>query len=355
MKGMSQVKPIAMHPGEYAGYAADSMDSRQAEIPGSIDLFPFEERLAYLKKYGNHCLSFSLLQQGMHYFDVPDIGFIAFGQRWGKRFVLADPVCDTKYRETLLKRFINQYSDPVFVQISQDIAELIHARFGYYTTQFGVEINVDLEKWDLKGKKKQILRTSVNHARKAGVLIEENCTVNSCQKLNDEWLKTRKVKNREIGFLIRPMDMDYQEGTRKFYAYLDGELIGFIFFDPIYMDNRIIAYVPNISRFSNKFKPGIFYPLMIHAMDIFKQEGVKYLHLGLCPLVTDDNDMPGESVILKRINRLLYNHGNWIFSFKGLYFTKSRFGGTESRIFGGTREKLPVRSFLALLKLCNVF
>ena len=349
------MKPPAMHPEEYAGSAPGSVNLSRAEVPGCIDLFTFEERLSYLRKYGNHCLSFSLLQPRMHYFDVPGIGFIAFGQMWGKCFVLADPVCDTKDRETLLEEFINQGNDPVFVQISEEIAALIHARFGYYSTQFGVELNVDLEKWDLKGKKKQVLRTSVNHARSAGVLIEEGCTGNGCGQLNDEWLKTRKVKNREIEFLIRPMDMDYQEGTRKFYAHLDGELIGFIFFDPLYIDNRIISYVPNISRFSNKFKPGIFYPLMIHAMDTFRNEGIKYLNLGLCPLKADDNDMPGESVILKRINRLLYNHGNWIFSFKGLYFTKSRFGGTESRIFGGTRQKLPVRAFLSLVKLCNVF
>ena len=352
---MAQVKPLVLSPEEYACYADDYTDFPREEIPGRIDFFSFEERLDYLKKYGDHCLSYSLLQQGMHYFDVPDIGFIAFGQKWGKRFVLADPVCDTKDRERLLEEFINLGNDPVFVQISQDIAELIHARFGYYSTQFGVEINVDLEKWDLKGKKKQILRTSINHARKAGVLINEKCSENDCRHLTDEWLKTRKVKNREIGFLIRPMNMEYQEGTRKFYAYLDGELIGFVFFDPIYSDNRVVGYVPNISRFSNKFKPGIFYPLMIHAMDTFKREGVKYLHLGLCPLAADDDVMPGESVILRRINRLLYNHGNWIFSFKGLYFTKSRFGGTENKIFGGTREKLPVSAFLALLKLCNVF
>ena len=351
---MSQVKPSVMHPERHGGSATDSMDSSRPEVACGIDLFTFEERLAYLKKYGNHCLSFSLLQPGMHYFDVAGMGFIAFGQQWGKRFVLADPVCDAKDRETLLARFMNLDNDPVFVQISEDIAALIHARFGYYCTQFGVELNVDLERWDLKGKKKQVLRTSINHARKAGVLIEEGCTDNGCSQLNDEWLRTRKVKNREIRFLIRPKDMDYQEGTRKFYAHLDGELIGFIFFDPLYMDERIISYVPNISRFSSTFKPGIFYPLMIHAMETFKQEGVQYLNLGLCPLVADDNDMPGESVILKRINRLLYNHGNWIFSFKGLYFTKSRFGCTESPIFGGTRKKLPARAFLSLMKLCNV-
>ncbi|MBN2298844.1 MAG: DUF2156 domain-containing protein [Deltaproteobacteria bacterium] len=351
---MAQVETIALHPQEDAVDTAPYMVSPTAEISGMIDHFTFEERLAYLKRYGNHCLSFSLLQQGMHYFDVPGTGFIAFGQKWGKRFVLADPVCDAKDREAMLKNFMDQGSDPVFVQISEDIARLIHEKFGYYCTQYGVEINVDLDRWDLKGKKKQVLRTSINHACKAGVVIEEMYAADGCRHLSEEWLKTRKVRNREICFLIRPMDMNYQKGTRKFSAYLDGELIGFVFFDPIYSENRVVGYVPNISRFSNRFKPGIFYPLMIHAMDTFKREGIKNMNIGLCPLKTDDNYMPGESVILKKMNRLLFNHGNWIFSFKGLYFTKSRFGGTENRIFGGTRQRLPMVSFLALLKLCKV-
>lgn len=56
------------------------------------------------------------------------------------------------------------------------------------------------------------------------------------------------------------MDQEYQVGTRRFCAYHEGELVGFVFFDPLYKDGRIISYVPNISRFSNKFKYGIFYP-----------------------------------------------------------------------------------------------
>jgi phosphatidylglycerol lysyltransferase len=341
-------------PGEYTRAKIVSMDLYRKGVQGQVDFFSFEERLSYMRKYGSHCLSFSMLQPEMHYFDIPGMGFIAFSEKWGTRFVLADPVCDRKDSEILLREFLKEGKPPIFVQISQYIAELIHEKFGYYATQFGVEISVDLENWDLKGKKKQVLRTSVNNARKAGVVIEERCTTEGCRQLTDEWLKTRKVKKREIGFLIRPMDMDYQEGTRKFFAYLNGELIGFVFFDPIYADNRIIGYVPNISRFSNKFKPGIFYPLMIHAMETFKKEGVKYLNLGLCPLANDENDMPCESMILKKLNRFLYTHCNWIFSFKGLYFTKSRFDGIDARIFGGTKRKLPAWEFFILMKLCNV-
>jgi len=354
MNNIVKLKPPAGSPRKYTGARIIPLDLHRPVVKGQIDLFTFEERLTYLRKYGNHCLSFSLLQPEMHYFDVPAMGFIAFRQKWGSCFVLSDPVCEVKDSEAMLREFLNQGKHTTFVQISQDTAELLHEKFGYYATQFGVEITVDLQTWDLKGKKKQIIRTSVNHAKKEGVVIEEKGASEGCRQLTDEWLKTRKVKKREIGFLIRPMDMEYQEGTRKFFAYLKGELIGFIYFDPVYSDNRIIGYVPNISRFSNKFKSGIFYPLMIQAMETFKQEGVKNMNLGLCPLAADEKDMPFESGILKNINRLLYNHGNWIFSFKGLYFTKSRFGGTDSRIYGGTKEKLPARAFLALMRLCNV-
>jgi phosphatidylglycerol lysyltransferase len=354
MSTVAQVKPLVGHPREYTPAKVFSIERYRAGTRGQVDLFTFEERLTYLKKYGDHCMSFSLLQPEMHYFDIPGMGFIAYRQKWGLRFVLADPVCNIKDRESLLREFLKEYKNIAFAQISQNVAEMIHEKFGYYATQFGVEATVDLKKWDLKGKKKQILRTSVNHATKEGVVIKEKCTSEACRQLTDEWLKTRKVKNREIGFLIRPMNMEHQEETRKFYAYQDDELIGFIYFDPVYSDNRIIGYVPNISRFSNKFKPGIFYPLMIHAMETFKKEGVEYMYLGLCPVVVDDKDMPCESVILKKIIRLLYRYGNWIFSFKGLYFTKSRFDGVDHKTFCAHKGMLPTRAFLTLFRLSNV-
>jgi lysylphosphatidylglycerol synthetase-like protein (DUF2156 family) len=354
MSTIAQSKLFADQPREYKSAKVVPMERSRQRIQGQVDLFTLEERLSYLRKYGNHCMSFSTLQPDMHFFDVPGIGFIAFREKWGNRLTIADPVCDVKDREVLLRELHRDGKHTTFVQISQEVAELLHGKFGYYATQFGAEIMLDLEKWDLKGKKKQILRTSVNHAKKAGVIISEKCTHDECRQLTDEWLKTRKFRKREIGFLIRPMDMEYQEETRKFFAYLDNELIGFIYFDPIYLDNKITGYVPNISRFSNKFKAGIFYPLMVHAIEVFKKEGIKQLNLGLCPLVVSDRDMPCESALQKKVNRLLYRYGNWIFSFKGLYFTKSRFDGVESKVFGAHRENLPTIPFLTMFKLSNL-
>ena len=69
--------------------------------------------------------------------------------------------------------------------------------------------------------------------------------------------------------------------------------------------------------------------------------------------VVDDRDLPGESVLQKKMNRLLYAYGNWIFNFKGLYFTKSRFGGTVIKTFGAHREMMPAFPFLVMFKLSN--
>jgi phosphatidylglycerol lysyltransferase len=89
-------------------------------------------------------------------------------------------------------------------------------------------------------------------------------------------------------------------------------------------------------------------------MEVFKKEGVKYLHMGLCPTFVDEKDMPCESKIVKKIARLLYEYGNMVYSFKGLYFTKSRFEGTEYKTFCAHRELLPVKSFLTLFRLANI-
>ncbi|HHO76755.1 MAG TPA: DUF2156 domain-containing protein [Deltaproteobacteria bacterium] len=326
---------------------------REAHNAG-IDKFSLDERISYLRRYGDHCMSFSAMQPGMHYFDVPGIGYIAYKMQWGSKFVLADPVCDEKDREFIISEFLKDGKGTAFAQISEPVAELIAEKFGYYSTQFGVETIVDLEDWNLKGKKKQVLRTSINKAQKDGIHFIEKDHVNGDRKLTDEWLKTRKVRNREILFLIRPMDMDYEEGTRRFYAYKGDELLGFIYFDPIYSDNKVVSYVPNISRFSHNFKQGIFYPLMVYAMETFKSEGLRYMHLGLSPMVVDDKDLYYESSIVKKMIRLLYKYGNMVYSFKGLHFTKSRFQGTDCKTFCAHKEKLPIKSFLSMFKLANI-
>lgn len=317
--------------------------------------FSFEERMQYLHKYGSHCMSFSALQPEMRFFDMPGKGFIAYRSLWGASIALADPVCAEKDRKTVIAEFMRVHPNNGFVQITEPLAELIHNEFGYYATQFGIETVVDLKEWNLKGKKKQILRTSLNKAREQGVTIRECYQETRHHQLSKEWMSTRKIKNREIGFLIRPMVIDYEKETRKFFAYQGDELIGFIFFDPVYKDGKIISYVPNISRFSHSFRQGIFYAIMIHAMEKFQSEGLQELNLGLSILVLDDQNRSHEPWLLKNIERLIYKYGNFIYNFKGINFTKSRFQGKENNFYCAHKWSLPVIKLISIFKLANVF
>lgn len=317
-------------------------------------VFSLSERIQYLKEHGIHSQAFSTLQPGMEYFDLDGIGYIAYMRKWGMMFVLSDPVCAAHNFELILERFHQKYPHANFVQCTKATVEILHRRFKYYGTQFGSEIRIDLKNWSLSGKKKQIIRTAINQAEKQGVVVKESFTDDHRKEISEAWIKTRKCKSNEIRFLIRPMAMNYRENERRFYAYQNGKPVGFIYFDPIYYHNQIISYVPNISRANAEFKQGLFYSIMTHAMEVFKSEGVPFVDLGLVPLMFCREDEACESSLLKRMCRMIWKHGNFLYNFQGLAFTKSRFRGEEEPTYAAHPKALPLLDFFAMFKLTRL-
>ena len=322
------------------------------ELAGNA--FTFAERVCYLKKHGVHSQSFSTLQPGMQYFDLPGVGYIAYMRKWGGTFVLSDPVCAPENFPVILEQFHNRFPNASYIQVSKPVVDVLNLRFGLYGTQFGSESRIDLGTWSLSGKKKQILRTALNQAEKTNITVRERFSDDHTREISEAWIRTRKCKSNEIRFLIRPMEMAYRENERHFYAYQDGKAVGFIYFDPIYRNNEIISYVPNISRANADFRQGIFYTLMAHAMDVFKAEGVPYVDLGLIPLSLANELEPQESRSLKRLLHLVYEKGNFLYNFKGLEFTKSRFRGEGFKTYCCHRRAIPALEFLAMFKLTRL-
>ncbi|WP_203142537.1 DUF2156 domain-containing protein [Marinobacter mangrovi] len=314
----------------------------------------FSQRVDYLKQHGAHSQSFSTLQPNMDYFDLPGVGYIAYMRKWGMTFVLSDPVAAPEHFELIIEQFHARHPNASYIQVSKPVVDILHRRYGLYGTQFGSESRIDLQKWSLSGKKKQIIRTAVNQAQRNGVTVMERFSDDHTREISEAWIRTRKVRSNEIRFLIRPMEMDYRENERHFYAYEDGKAVGFIYFDPIYQNNRIISYVPNISRANAEFRQGLFYTLMAHAMEVFQSEGVPYLDLGLIPLSLDKTAEPQEAKLLKKILHGLYAKGNFLYNFKGLEFTKSRFRGESFKTYCCHQRVLPTLEFLAMLKLTRV-
>ncbi|GAA3951990.1 DUF2156 domain-containing protein [Allohahella marinimesophila] len=329
--------------------------SSTLDLPDSgIGKFSFAERVQILKQHGIHSQAFSTLQPNMEYFDVPGIGYIAFMRQWSQIFVLADPVSAPEQFPLMLELFNKRFPSAVYLQVTKPVAAYLNERHNFYGTQLGSEIRIDLAKWSLSGKKKQVIRTALNQSEKQGITVQERYSDDHTREISDAWIKTRKCKKKEIRFFIRPMQMEYKENERHFYAYQDGKAVGFVYFDPIYKNNEIISYVPNISRACADFKQGIFYTLIVHAMEQFKAEGVPFLDLGLVPLMFDGPDEPQESKLLKKALRLTYEKGNFLYNFKGLEFTKSRFRGDVHRIYTCHRRGIPALEFLTVFKLARL-
>jgi phosphatidylglycerol lysyltransferase len=311
-------------------------------------------RVAWLKQHGSHAMSFSTMQPDMSYFELPGIGYIAYARYWGMQFALADPVCAPAQRALLLDRFLERHPRAVFVQVSKAVVAHLHGRHGYYGTQFGSEAKILLSDWNLRGARKQIIRTAVNGAASAGIEIREGGFDHDVKRISEAWIRTRRCKNNEIRFLIRPMLIDYREGTRYFYAYLDGVAVGFIFFDPVWQDGRLSGYVPNISRSSANFRQGLWYALMAHALAVFREEGVPYVDLGLVPLQMGADVEPQESRLLRATMAAIRERMDFLYNFKGLEFAKSRFQGRIEKTYCCHRSALPALAMTAMFRLTRI-
>ncbi|WP_137937541.1 DUF2156 domain-containing protein [Chitinivorax sp. B] len=325
-----------------------------ASLQPSIDMFSHSERVGYLMQHGAHAMAFSTMQPDMEYFDVPGIGFMSYARYWGMQFVLSDPVCDPKHLNIILDKFVTHFPNAAFAQVSKAVVDHLHWKHGYYGTQFGSELRIELSNWHLRGARKQIIRTAINQAKVQGIEIKEGPFDRYTKTISEAWIKTRRCKNNEIRFLIRPMLMDYKENTRYFYAYHEGQAVAFVFFDPIYLDGKLVGYVPNISRSCALFKQGLWYALMAYAIDVFRHEGVAYVDLGLVPLMLADECEPQESRLLRSLMSVIRERGDMLYNFKGLQFAKSRFDGQVTKTYCCHRNALPALAMAGMFRLTRI-
>ena len=301
-------------------------------------------------------MAFSSLQPHIKYFDVYDVGYISYTSFYGKIFVLSNPICDEKNIESILGLFLDYFPRAFFVQIGKNIVDILHEKYGFYGTNCGQETRILLNAWNLSGRKKNVLRTAINNANLENISIhEENKLLEQTHSISIKWLKTRRRKAKEIRFLIRPLTMPHQKDVRYFYAYSNEQPIGFVFFDPIYSQDKILGYVPNISRSCIQFKSGLWYVIMAFALNKFKEEGVEFVDLGIMPMDFKTEIQYFECKITRILIEKLYQYGSFFFNFKGLKFAKSRFQGTSSNVFYGHKNSLPIFSILILSRFARFF
>ena len=317
--------------------------------------------IPYLEKYGSHCMAYTSLEPTMEYFVVDEVGYIAFisykhwlWARKERKIVLADPVCDKSQYHKIVMLFIAKYPDAIFVQASKEFATALD-KLGYQINQFGIETTIPVENFELQGKQRAKLRQWRNKCQREGVSVEEK-SIDQCeneieiQALSERWLS--KKGGSEYSFLVRPLRYEKEQDVRYFWAYQDNKLIGFATFDPIYVNQKIIAYYHNIDRIDESAPHGTSVVIVLKAIEVFAQEGLSHVSLGMSPLCLQ-RGFKSEFNFNKFTRKAFwyaFEKLNFLYPFQGNASHKNKFNGEKVPVYVSSTRGTGLPQIFVMMK-----
>ncbi|MCK5917883.1 MAG: DUF2156 domain-containing protein [Cocleimonas sp.] len=308
-------------------------------------------------------MAYSGIQEGLEYFFIDGIGYISYLSYQhllfapkGRVIVLANPICAKENYRLLLKQFLKAYPSAQFIQISREVAVILD-QLGYQINQFGIETQMTLQHYDLKGKTKSSLRQWRNKCQREEVKIEEidlsqGNELVEIKSLSQSWLKSKGGK--QLAFLNRPFLYQHEVDTRCFIARQHGELIGITVFDPFYRENKVVGYYHNIDRIADNAPHGVSPTLILKAMDVFRQENVKTLSLGMSPLYQLGAEF-NYNKITRKVLRFSYNNMNFLYPHKGNASHKKKFAGEQQRVYFCSAKGNNLWELFILLKAIGIY
>ena len=306
----------------------------------------------FLRQYGRQAFSYATLQQGMEYF-VNELGYVAYVtvvhpilSPKPLRIVFCDPVCAESDYLSFLKSFFAEYPNVVFGMISENFATVLRS-IGYMVNCLGIEAELAVQSYNTAGNWKELdlIKRARNEIKRKGVVIHEVDITKidraELDKVTEQWLTFKSINDREIWIYARKPIFSDENDMRKFIAVdMQGQIVGFVFYDPMYRDGKIIGYSANILRTNEHEYTHLTTAIHMFAIDQFRTEGVEVLNLCLSPFVNLDAGKYNDNKIFKVFLLLIARFGDSIYNFHGLSFHKSKYRGTEKPIYFASKSKL---------------
>jgi len=252
-----------------------------------------------------------------------------------KNLVLGDPICELKFTKEILVDFLKEFPNPTFFHITKTTADVLET-LNFKINSFGSEHILKLTDFHPTWRSHKSLRRSINKSKRAGVTIKEvmikDLNLTEFNDVDRSWIKQQKIPTDHVGFLLRPLSREDQEGVRTFAAFLNGRLIGFRQFCNGYAD---------INRYHSTAPLGTSYYILAEAIKVFQNEGIQEIRLGLSPLYPLQEAF-NYNILMRLFFVLLRRFGNFLFPFKGLYDHKIRFHGELRPLYVATQKWVPI-------------
>lgn len=266
----------------------------------------YEYQLSCLKKYGTNPLSYLTLSEDLLKINGEWDGYIAYKIYFKSALILGDPVVsDESMQEAVKKMKQNFRSGKNHICLFLCKGKMIKPlrKEGFRGFCFGQDAIVNLDDFNLSGKKKWSIRSSVNYAKKNNMIVEEYKyelkrsvkIEDEIKKISKEWATMRKEP--ELTFAYGQIDFEKNKEIRYFIIKHEGQITGFLTYLPIYGKNN---YYLDFTRRKKNSPRGTIDYLMVKSFEILKSEGVNKIYIGGSPLFFQQLD-PNTNLVFTTI------------------------------------------------------
>jgi lysylphosphatidylglycerol synthetase-like protein (DUF2156 family) len=267
--------------------------------------------------------AFLAVNDGNSYFRVPGLSGLVVYRPAGRYLVqFGGPFAPNEtYAELLhgFREFAKEEGKTVVgIQLQRLDAEL-YAKHGFTVNQVGASYAIDLSRFSLQGTRFMPLRNKIARAHKAGLMVREvdwaewADAINALDKI---WLGSKGEHVAELQFLVGQRGGDMQRHRRLFVGTIDGALMGYISYSPVYGTRG--GWMHDLSRRVPNQLPGIMEAINSTAIARFTEEGVPWLHFGFTPFTSlaEEHEQPGYSIGFKQFMHLLWEYGEQVYPAK---------------------------------------
>jgi lysylphosphatidylglycerol synthetase-like protein (DUF2156 family) len=264
--------------------------------------------------------AFLTVNDGNKYFTQPDLpGIIAYRTTSRHLVQLGGPFAPAESYRELLNRF-REHADerglPIVAVQLQERDAPVYADSGFTVNQIGASYAVELDGFTLGGTKFMQLRNKISRAHRNGLTVVEadyHDYAAAMQRVDQVWLPSKGEHVKQLEFLVGQYGGEMQSHRRLFVGLIEGELVGYISYSPVYGSRP--GWMHDLSRRRPDNTPGIMEAINKAAIDTFSAEQVPWLHFGFTPFTTlrDDWELPGHSRAFNWFMHLLWEHGEAVY------------------------------------------
>jgi phosphatidylglycerol lysyltransferase len=270
----------------------------------------------------------------------PDgLGAVAYRVRGDVALTVSDPVCAAADRGAVVRAFATHCDEngwiPAFTSVHDPVRQIL-APEGWTALPVGVEAVLDVTTFDLRGKRRQDLRTASNRADREGVRDEWTAfeQLPAGHRAEVETICTRWAADRrlpEMGFTLGGFrELDDPDVRLALAIDASDHVVAVTSWLPVYAHGALTGYTLDVMRRGEGGMPGVVEFLIARTALRSRDAGLSTLSLSGTPLAAHD---PASRAVLDRGSRLLARVLEPAYGFRSLQRFKEKFGAQHELLW----------------------